>query len=118
MAEKILRIPRWEISVTGAWNVDSGILLLRDKTVEELTDLLRDCGNYVQQTGVMEILEHGSPRKAAELARRLVGDHPEYQMLYAHFGEGVNRLLFSTPLDNLPNSPSEYPPQMKIEYEQ
>jgi hypothetical protein len=124
MREREPRVPRtvvfypWSLSATGDWSPDTGLFELRDRTPEELVELLWEPGIYVQNSAIVELMAHGNPRKAAALARELVKKHP---IAEKSIREGFKRAadyLLKAPLDNLPSKPEEYPRNVKIGYVQ
>jgi len=114
--QKTITFYPWELSTTGAWGPDTGIFKLRDESPEELADLLWEPGIYVQNTAIIELMTHGNPRKAAAVARALVGKHPvAEQSIRNQFGDMANFLL-EEPLENIPGSPQEYPRDINISF--
>lgn len=115
MTEKKVRILPWEMSATGSWGPETGIFLLRDEAISQLVEILWEHGIHVQNTALVELIAHGNPRKAAELARGLVQKYPVVEIsLRRDFGS-VAAYLLETPLEQLPSQPSEYP-QGSIEF--
>lgn len=113
---KPIKFYPWSVSVTGSWGPDTGIYYLRDLSPEELVDLLWEPGIHVQNTAIIELMAHGNPRKAAEVARALVEKHPIVEKsIREGFGDIADYLL-RIPLEKIPSSPSEYPKDVKIEF--
>jgi len=115
--EKLLFYP-WSMSATGDWSPETGIYLLRDKTPEDLAEILWEPGIYVQNSAIVELIRHGNPRKAAEVARALVKAHPIVEKsIKEGFGEEFANYLFKTQLDTLPSKPEEYDNGVNVQYE-
>lgn len=113
VAKKELKIYPWNMSITGAWSLDTGILLLRDLSPEELSSLLWEYGIRVQNTAIVELIAHGNPRKASAFARKLVADHPEaIASIQESFGEEILEMLLHRPLEKIPGSPEEFNTQV------
>jgi hypothetical protein len=116
--EKLLIRP-WSVSVTGSWSSDTGLYHLRDASPEELADWLWEPGIHVQNTAIIELMAHGNPKKAAEVARALVENHPVVEKSIRNgFGDETADYLLKSPLENLPGSPSEYPKDVVVEFVQ
>lgn len=113
---KELSIHPWSHSVTGEWSEDSGLLNLRDDDPATLSEELWPAGIGVQQTAVIELMAHGNPRKAAQLVRSLVEQHPDLKDTIRSQYAGLEEYLFDLPLDRLPSKPDEYPKNIKISY--
>ena len=114
-----LLIYPWNLSKTGDWSPDTGIYELRDRTPEELIPLLWENGIHVQNTAIAEIMAHGNPRKAAEVARALVKEHPIVEKsIRQGFGEEMGNFLLKVPLDRIPSRPQDYPGNIQVEFVQ
>lgn len=117
MERKKLTFYPWDVSVTGSWSPDTGIYLLRDETPEKLAEILWKPGIHVQNTAIMELLAHGNPRKAAEVARALINAHPVVEKsIIEEFGEEMVDFLLKTKLELIPSKPEEYPSDIKVDY--
>lgn len=114
---KTVRVYPWEMSATGSWSPETGIFRLRDDTPEQLAELLWNPGSLVQNTAMVELMAHGNPRKAAQLARALVSQHPIAEnSIREGFGPRTAEYLLKVPLERIPGTPSEYPKDTEIEY--
>jgi hypothetical protein len=114
--KKFLFYP-WNLSTTGYWSPES-LSELKDRTPEDLAEILFERGVCVQGAAMIELIEHGNPRKAAEVVRIMVKNHSATE-------EGFKRILgpeldffLRVPLDKLPSRPQEYPNVAKVEYVQ
>lgn len=110
MNEKVRILP-WDISATGSWGPNSGIFLLRDQEVSQLIESLWGYGSHVQNTALIELIAHGNPRKAAEIARGLVIKYPVVEISLRRDLGPIAEYLLKTPLEALPSNLSEYPPE-------
>jgi hypothetical protein len=100
----------WEESATRQWGLDSGLYALRDDKPDDLAHILWKPGISVQNSAIIELMAHGNPRKAAEVARALVTNYPvTEQSIRAGFGPDLSDYLLLLPLELLPSSPEEYP---------
>lgn len=107
----------WSMSSTGLWSLDTGIYELRDRSPEELVDLLWEPGISIQNTAIAELISHGNQRKAAEVARALVKKHSVVEIsIREGFGEDMGDFLLKTPLEYIPSKPQEFPPSVIIEF--
>lgn len=113
---KTLTFYPWNLSATGSWSPDTGIYYLRDMSPEELADLLWEPGIHVQNTAIIELMAHGNPRKAAEVARALVKKHPVVEESIREGFKDMADYLLRDPLESIPSSPSEYPKHVKIAF--
>lgn len=120
--QRIITFYPWNLSQTGKWGSGTeeyGLNLLRYKAPQELAELLWEPGRDVQQTAIIEIMAHGNPRKAAEVARELVRLHPAAERsLREDLQEPTTSFLLETPLRNIPSKPEEYPANVIIRYVQ
>jgi hypothetical protein len=107
MTKKAFRFYDWNESATGYWSIDTGLHRLRD---EPVSGLVSDLWNFrVYQSASIELLAHGNPRKAAELAREIRAQHiVEGHKIREQYGV-LAELMFDVPLEQLPSKPEEYP---------
>lgn len=106
----------WNSSITGDWDIESGLHELRDLSVNDLSDDLWNGDDYyVTNSALLELIGHGNPRKAAAVAQDIVRKHGEAkEYILQGLGNDIgNRLLESNPQD-LPSSPKEYPKHIKV----
>lgn len=100
----------WDESATRQWGPESGLYALRDDTPDDLAHLLWEPGISVQNSAIVELMAHGNPRKAAEVARALVTHYPVTERsIRTFFGLETGDYLLLLPLALLPSSPEEYP---------
>lgn len=112
-----VRIYPWSFSVTREWGPDTGIYLLRDEDPVTLARILFENGRYVIGTGLYEIIAHGNPRRAAEVARELTKIDPGLETEFTRlFGEEGTKTLLKRALAEIPSAPSEYPANVRIMY--
>jgi len=102
---KIIIYP-WNVSVTKMWGPDTGLFRLRDDSPEKLAELTWPAGIDVQKSAVIEMLKHGSIRKAAQFVRALVDQHPELTDTIRGQYQGMEA-LFDTRLEDFPESPAD-----------
>lgn len=100
----------WDVSATGSWSVDSGLLRLRDDDIPTLTEWLWENGGNVQISAIQELLAHGNQRKAAELAKSLVENYPVVEASLKTGLGALAQILLTTSLEKFPSKPSEHPP--------
>jgi len=107
----------WNLSKTGQWSPDTGLYYLRDNPPEQLAEWLLEMDDkMVQTSAIVELMVHGNPRKAAQIARIMVRRNPEVELpLRESFGELAEYFL-DTNLELLPGSPAEYPKDVKISF--
>lgn len=109
MSKQKLMFRTWDESATGDWSINTGLHRLRDDSPNNLAKWLWDNGIHVEVSGVIELLAHGNPRKAAEVARALVDQNIMFaHKIRAQYGE-LAPYLFDTPLEEMPSCPAEYP---------
>jgi hypothetical protein len=107
----------WNLSSTGCWSSES-LSELKNGMPEDLAEMLWEKGIYAQGAAMIELIEHGNPRKAAEVARVLVKNHPAAEDGFKKiFGSQLD-LILRVPLDNLPSRPQEYPNTTEVGYVQ
>ena len=115
----VVKVYSWDLSATHDWNPETELLNLRDLSPEELVKWLNSDGTdyYVQCSAILELIRHGCPRKAAELARALVEADPAVQeSMVLKFSEPVCISMLTTPLEHIPLDPMEFNPKVSIEY--
>ncbi len=121
MVEHKLRIYPWSISATDEWGEDSGLKELREyadgtMSVDQMVDMLWPAGGFVQNVAVAEFLAHGNVRQAAVFVRRLLEKYPVCRKtLEDSFGDLVHEFL-TTPPEQYPSRPGEYPLHVQIVY--
>lgn len=103
---EVLEIPSWDLSATGQWGIDTGLHALRDDSASDLVRPLYEGETY--HTAIMELVGHGHPRKAAEVARAIIDAHPETEEIMRSGLDSLAEQLLDAPLDLLPASPSDY----------
>lgn len=115
---KTITIFPWSVSATGLWGPNTGIYNLRDETSEQIADWFGEVKDLVViDSGLVEIMAHGNPRKSAEIARLLIEEHPEMEKrLKAEWGEEMCDFLLEGDLKDIPGKPSEYSGNVYIEY--
>lgn len=116
---KVLLVYGWDTSATGSWSVESGLHKLRDDAPEDLAEILWAWGIHVQNTAMYELIAHGNPRKAAEVARALVEAHPIVEKsIREGFGDEMAKYLLRTKLTTIPSCPAEFPRDIVVQYVQ
>mgnify|MGYP001151105440 CR=1 FL=1 len=114
--EKKATIFPWSMSATGDWPEGTGLHLLRDESPNNIAQGLCMQGERVIPSAIYEITVHGNPRKAAEVARRIVEQDPTYEeVIRKSFGRAAETIL-ETPLEELASRPSEYPEDVLVEF--
>ena len=99
--------PDWTTSVTGGFGEEE-LLRLRDEDPAKIAAAVWKPGRVVQARAIVEQIAHGNPRKAAMIARELVGQFPIAETsLKTDLGFFADVLL-TEDLQNLPSSPDEY----------
>jgi hypothetical protein len=102
-------IVSWDVSATGNWCPRTGLHELRDRSPSELAEWLWEWGSYPQNSAIIELIAHGNPRKAAELARALVAAYPITEDSIRRELAELADYLLTAPLESIPGSPSEFP---------
>lgn len=119
MSDRLKFYP-WNISATGSWSVDTGLHhlhQLRDLGPKALAALLWTPGIYVRNTAIIELMMHGNPQKAAQVARELVEQHPICEKsIQDELGTAIANYLLVFPLDQIPRTPEEYSADVDWEY--
>lgn len=113
--QTIITIYPWNISKTGQWCRETGLYDLRDRSPEELANLLWEPGDAVQNSAIVELMFHGNPKKAAAFARELVRKHPVAEQTIRSSFSFIADYLLKAPLERLPGRPEEYPPDVIID---
>lgn len=97
----------WYESATGDLSSEN-LLSLRDETVSQLVELLWPGGTYYSRSPILELIAHGDPRKAAELAGALVEKYPPVRVLLRRDFRRNLYYLLDIPLEYLPSKLAEF----------
>lgn len=104
----------WGMSATGSFDREDLGILRREKP-KALAEALWPGGKEVRNLVLAEMIGHGVPRKAAEVARALITGHSEQaalikKQLEEAFENDVVRMLLKQKLSSIPGSPKDFPP--------
>lgn len=109
----------WSMSATEDWSNESGLDVLAsfargDRSADEIAEWLWKPEAFVQNSAIIELLDHDNVRQAATLVRTIIKAHPVcVRTLKETFGKLIDDFT-SKSLDRFPSQPSEYPKHVTI----
>lgn len=114
---KEITIYPWNLSKTGQWSPETGIYYLRDNPPEQLAEWFLEMDDeMVLTSAIVELMVHGNPRKAAQIAQIMVQKNSDLEKsLRKSFGD-LSEYFLDKDIELLPGSPAEYPKDVKISF--